>query len=93
MTAAAHPIALISDKDERQGLRIRRYMLAAGTSLMVIVLLDVAYLLGGRAWDDFVQGASLIVFMDLQMPELDGIDATKRIIAEHPPAGARASLR
>jgi signal transduction histidine kinase/CheY-like chemotaxis protein len=27
-----------------------------------------------------------VVFMDLQMPELDGVDATKRIIAEHPPA-------
>lgn len=26
-----------------------------------------------------------VVFMDLQMPELDGVGATKRIIAEHPP--------
>lgn len=25
-----------------------------------------------------------VIFMDLQVPELDGVDATKQIIAEHP---------
>jgi signal transduction histidine kinase/CheY-like chemotaxis protein len=55
-------MALISEVDERQGLRLRRYSMAAGTSLMVVLLLYVAYLLGGLEWAGFVQGAALIVF-------------------------------
>ena len=52
----------IPEQDERQALRVRRYMLAASTSLMVVVLLYVAYLLGGLEWDGFVQGTALIAF-------------------------------
>ena len=48
--------------DERQALRLRRYWLAASTSLMVIVLLYVAYLLGGLARAGLVQGTALILF-------------------------------
>ena len=48
--------------DERQSLRIRRYQMAAGTSLMVIVLMYVAYLLDGLEWAGFVRGTALIVF-------------------------------
>ena len=55
-------MTFIPEKDERQALRIRRYMLAASTSLMVIVLLYVAYLLGGLGWDGLVQGTALILF-------------------------------
>lgn len=55
--AAATPIALIADKDERQALRIRRYVLAASTSLMVIALLYVAYLLGGLSWRKIANSA------------------------------------
>jgi signal transduction histidine kinase/DNA-binding response OmpR family regulator len=62
VTAASNPIPLIPGGDERQALRLRRFMLGAGTSLMVIVLLYVAYLLGGLAWAGFVQGAALILF-------------------------------
>ena len=62
MTAVANPISPISDKDERQALRIRRYMLAAGTSLMVVALLYVAYLLGGLERNGLVQGTALILF-------------------------------
>ena len=46
----------------RQALRMRRYLMAAGTSLMVIVLLFLAYLLDGLAWTGFVQGTALISF-------------------------------
>jgi signal transduction histidine kinase/DNA-binding response OmpR family regulator len=62
VTAAGNPIALIPPGDERQALRIRRYMLAASTSLMVVVLLYVAYLLGGLEWAGFEQGTALILF-------------------------------
>jgi signal transduction histidine kinase/DNA-binding response OmpR family regulator len=62
VTVERQPIALIPQGDQRQALRLRRYLLAAGTSLMVIVLLYVAYLLGGLARDGFVQGAALILF-------------------------------
>ena len=62
MPAAATPVALIADTGARQALRIRRYVLAASTSLMVIALLYVAYLLGGLAWNGFAQGSALILF-------------------------------
>ena len=62
MTAAGNPISLVPEPDERQALRLRRYMLAAGTSLMVIVLLYVAYLLGGLDWEGFAYGSAVIAF-------------------------------
>ena len=48
--------------DVRQALRTRHFLMAAGTSLMVIVLLDVAYLFGGLEWTGLVQGTALILF-------------------------------
>ena len=47
---------------DRQGLRLRRYMMAAATSMMVIVLLVVAYWLGDLSLAGLVQGAGLILF-------------------------------
>ena len=41
---------------------MRRYLMAASTSLMVIVLLLVAYLLGGLEFAGFVTGTALILF-------------------------------
>jgi signal transduction histidine kinase/CheY-like chemotaxis protein len=55
-------MTLIPAGDERQALRIRRYMMAAGTSLMVVLLLYIAYVLGGLEWDGFVRGTALILF-------------------------------
>ena len=50
------------ETDERQALRLRRYLLAASTSAMVVVLLYVAYLLGGLEWNGLVYGTALIAF-------------------------------
>jgi signal transduction histidine kinase/ActR/RegA family two-component response regulator len=56
------PVELIPAGDARQALRMRRYLMAAGTSLMVIVLLLVAYELGGLERTGLVQGTALISF-------------------------------
>jgi signal transduction histidine kinase len=54
--------ALPASGDDRQGLRVRRYMMAAATSLMVVLLLWVAYWFGGLSWSGVVQGTALILF-------------------------------
>ena len=59
--ASAQGLALIPEDDARQALRLRRYLLAAGTSMMVIVLLLLAYLLGGLEWEGLVYGTGLIL--------------------------------
>ncbi|HVK56367.1 MAG TPA: hypothetical protein VM532_15240, partial [Burkholderiales bacterium] len=48
--------------DPRQALRIRRYYLAAGTSVMVIGLLYACYLAGLLERGAFLQGAAIILF-------------------------------
>ena len=47
---------------ERQALRLRRFYMAAGTSGLVIVLLAVAFELGGLEPAGLIYGASLILF-------------------------------
>jgi signal transduction histidine kinase/DNA-binding response OmpR family regulator len=54
--------ALPASGDDRQDLRVRRYMMAAATSLMVVVLLWIAYWFGGLSWSGVVQGTALILF-------------------------------
>lgn len=41
---------------------MRRYLMAAATSLMVIVLLWVAYWFDGLSWRGVLQGSALILF-------------------------------
>ena len=41
---------------------MRRFLMAAGTSLIVIVLLAVSYDFGGLEWTGLVQGTALILF-------------------------------
>lgn len=41
---------------------MRRFLMAAGTSLMVIALLGIACLFDGLEWTGFVQGTALILF-------------------------------
>jgi signal transduction histidine kinase/DNA-binding response OmpR family regulator len=55
-------IALDPDQDARQALRIRRYLMGAGSSLMVIALLTVAYWSGGLDRTGLVRGTALILF-------------------------------
>lgn len=50
--------------DDRQALRTRRFLMAAGTSLIVIVLLAVSYYFGGLEWTGLVQGTAIILFWD-----------------------------
>jgi signal transduction histidine kinase/DNA-binding response OmpR family regulator len=60
--ASAPNLAILPAGDERQALRLRRFLLAAGTSMMVIGLLALAFLLGGLEWEGLVFGAGLILF-------------------------------
>ena len=62
MLAGLYRTALNPSGDERQALRLRRYLMAAGTSLMVIVLLFAAYLFGGLERTGLERGAALILF-------------------------------
>ncbi|MFM8535332.1 MAG: ATP-binding protein [Acidimicrobiia bacterium] len=53
---------LNSRTDDRQTLRLRRFLMAAGTSLMVIGLMYSAYLLGGLERRGFIVGTAMILF-------------------------------
>ena len=59
LTDQTRPNAATGD---RQALRMRRFLMAAGTSAMVIALLFVTYELGGLDLAGLVYGAALILF-------------------------------
>jgi len=50
------------DDRSRQALRLRRYLMAASTSVMVILLLWLAYWFGDLSWRGVVEGTALILF-------------------------------
>jgi signal transduction histidine kinase/ActR/RegA family two-component response regulator len=56
------PVNRGPEVDQRQALRMRRFLMATGTSLMVIALLFFAYLLGGIDRIGVLSGAAMILF-------------------------------
>ncbi len=59
----AYPhVVTLEDPDNRQALRMQRFLMAAGTSLMVMALLAVAYSFGALEWTGLVRGTQLILF-------------------------------
>jgi hypothetical protein len=93
--ASRPAIPLIPEGDERQSLRLRRYLLATSTSLMVIALLYVGYLLGGLEWIGFVSGTGLnLKFRDasMTMPQLTSSIVTMAYVMYFADEGRAALL-
>src|SRR5262245_21399099 len=53
--------SLFPTDDREQGVRFRRYLIAAGTSLMVVFLLGVCVLAGIMAWRPFAIAAGFVL--------------------------------
>jgi signal transduction histidine kinase/DNA-binding response OmpR family regulator len=62
VAAAGDQTHLETTTRERQALRMRRFLMAAGTSAMVVALLAVAYWMGGIQFEGFAWGTALIAF-------------------------------
>jgi diguanylate cyclase (GGDEF)-like protein len=52
-------------EDARQALRIRRYLMAAGTSMLTVAALFVAYRFGMLPWSVALEGAAMILALAL----------------------------
>lgn len=51
--------------DRRQALRIRRYLMAAGTSLLTVAALYIAYFFGIMPWPAVLEGTAMIAALAL----------------------------
>jgi len=56
-----HPFVLIPDSDPKQALRLRRYLMAAGSSLLVVFLLGISYQQGMIEWSLLLH-VSVVIF-------------------------------
>ncbi|MGH8705800.1 MAG: hypothetical protein ACREUO_10335, partial [Burkholderiales bacterium] len=47
--------------DPKQALRVRRYLMAAGTSLLAVAVLFIGYSFGMLPWSAAVEGTAIIL--------------------------------
>jgi len=82
----AHPLRILVAEDNSTNQKVARAMLAR-----LGYQIDLAAN-GREAIDAVARGRYDVVFMDVMMPELDGLDATRAILAAHPDPKSRPRI-